>query len=366
MDALINLIRRFPVPEPAGRLKGLLTGFSFAKKATDRPRGRGRKALPGQALVTAAAIIFFISPVNAQDPEDLIHLGDLVDVDVVGSTEFDWRGELTPEGFLSGIEFTEKPVAALCRTTTDVAAEIAGSYGRFLNRPEVRVSILDRSGRLPAVVFGAVRNQQRLRLLRTVNLAEIIVVSGGLTSRASGEITILRQPRASCRAAGAGEQAEARAEGKTVAIGESIQLSISVKDLLRGEPRANPEIQYGDVITVLETSPVYVMGGVANPQRVDFREGLTLSRAVASAGGTIKGADPGRITIFRRQGGSSEVIKADLRDIETGNKVDVVLSAYDIVDVALDGEPDRRYAPFGEVERTGEQKPSELPVRVID
>ena len=30
---------------------------------------------------------------------DLIHFGDVIDVDVVGSLEFDWRGGLTPEGF---------------------------------------------------------------------------------------------------------------------------------------------------------------------------------------------------------------------------------------------------------------------------
>ena len=47
---------------------------------------------------------------------DLIHLGDLIDVDVVGSVEYDWRGTLNPEGFLSGINFTEDPIYGLCRT----------------------------------------------------------------------------------------------------------------------------------------------------------------------------------------------------------------------------------------------------------
>jgi len=31
---------------------------------------------------------------------DRVHQGDIIDVDVVGSFEFDWRGGLNPEGFI--------------------------------------------------------------------------------------------------------------------------------------------------------------------------------------------------------------------------------------------------------------------------
>ncbi|QQS41795.1 MAG: SLBB domain-containing protein [Acidobacteriota bacterium] len=305
-------------------------------------------------------VLTFAIAATAQDSRDLIHLGDLIDVDVVGSTEFDWRGGLTPEGFLSGIQFTEEPVAALCRTPDSVAGIIKESYARFLNAPDVRVNILDRSGRTPAVLFGAVRNQQRLKLLRPVRLAELIVISGGLTSKASGEITLLRQPKADCGIVAP----VAPADGARV--GESVLIKLTVKDLIAGDPAANPEIAYGDVITVLETSPVYVMGGVANPARIDFREGLTLSRAVASAGGPSKGSDLSRITIFRRTGVDSTVIKADLKKIASGASDDIELTAYDIVDVGLEGQPDRRYAPLESVGGTVDAAAADLPLRVID
>lgn len=316
----------------------------------------------GVSLAVLATMYFFLNapPAFAQTPEDLIHIGDLVDVDVVGSTEFDWRGGLTPEGFLSGIQFTDEPVSALCRTPGQVAESIKGSYGKFLNAPEVRVSILDRSGRTPAVIFGAVRNQQRLKLLRPVRLSELIVLSGGLTSKASGEITLLRQPRASCKE-------NPLSEGNDVVqVGDSILVKVRVRDLIAGLPDANPEITYGDVITVLETSPVFVMGGVATPARIDFREGLTLSRAVASAGGPVKGSDLSRITIFRRTGPESTVIKADLSKIGSGESDDIPLSAYDIVDVGLEGQPERRYAPLQDIGGVESKGARELPLRVID
>ncbi|HUF04071.1 MAG TPA: SLBB domain-containing protein [Aridibacter sp.] len=338
--------RQFRIPEP---------GRHIASRTDTRIL-----PLVSRALL-AAVLVFLISPsAGAQTPEDLIHLGDLVDVDVVGSTEFDWRGSLTPEGFLSGIQFTDEPVSALCRTPEQVADVIKGSYGKFLNAPEVRVSILDRSGRMPAVIFGAVRTQQRLKLLRPVRLAELIVLSGGLTSKASGEIKLLRQPRASCSLNAAAEPEDA------VRVGDSVLITVMAKDLIAGDPEANPEIAYGDVITVLETSPVYVMGGVANPTRVDFRDDLTLSRAVASAGGPVKGADLSRVTIFRREGHESKVIKADLSKIGNGETDDIALSAYDIVDVGLEGEPERRYAPLDDVGGAKNSRTGDLPLRVID
>src|SRR5215218_6200785 len=65
-------------------------------------------------------------PDSAEKTEaDLIHTGDLIDVDIVGSTEYDWRGKLTPEGFLNGINFVEEPIYGLCRAEEEVAAAVA-------------------------------------------------------------------------------------------------------------------------------------------------------------------------------------------------------------------------------------------------
>lgn len=312
------------------------------------------------SVVLLFALLFFPVLSNAQPESDLIHYGDLIDVDIVGSTEFDWRGGLTPEGFLSGLQFTEEPVKAICKAPEEVASKIAKSYGRILNNPVVRVSILDRSGRLPAVIYGAVRKQQRLKLMRPVDLAEVIVLSGGLTDQASGDITILRQPSASCGTDGRNGFENA------VAVGSSLELTVSVPELLAGNSESNPSIHYGDIITVERTRPVFLMGGVSNPSRIEYRKGLTLSRAISTAGGLSKKAEPRKITIFRRSGADSEVIKADYSAIESGRDADIPLNAYDIVDVAQHGAPERKYAPFSS-EREGENaNPDSLPLRVID
>src|SRR5687767_9091315 len=99
-------------------------------------------------FVVFLCIFLWQSPLCAQNPTptpetktqsdnelNLIHLGDLIDVDVVGSFEYDWRGTLTPEGFLNGLESLESEVFALCRSEEQLASEIAKAYGKFLRDP---------------------------------------------------------------------------------------------------------------------------------------------------------------------------------------------------------------------------------------
>lgn len=314
------------------------------------------------AALAVLVLLGYLSPTvygqDEADAEERIHLGDLVDVDIVGSTEFDWRGRLSPEGFVPGLRFTEKPVFGLCKMPAEVALEVADAYSRFLNQPQVNVTILDRSERLPVVLFGAVRTQQRFRLLREVHLSELIVLSGGITSDASGEVTLLRQPRASC---GSGDLKEAGADE----VGDSQLLRLSIADLLAGKASANPRVLYGDVITVEESKPVYVMGGVMNPTRIYFREGLTISRAVASAGGFTKDADAENVTILRR-GSEQGVLRVNLKVVEAGSADDVPLLPYDIIDVAREGGGERRFTPVVDADGPGGGSTGTLPLRIID
>ena len=52
----------------------------------------------------------------SEDPDTLVHFGDLIDVDVLGGFEFDWRGTLDPDGFLAGFDSFDEPVFGHCRT----------------------------------------------------------------------------------------------------------------------------------------------------------------------------------------------------------------------------------------------------------
>jgi protein involved in polysaccharide export with SLBB domain len=314
--------------------------------------------------------------------EQLIHFGDLIDVDVIGSTEYDWRGTLNAEGFLNGVNFTQNPIYGLCQAESDVAAKIAAEYGRILRAPTVAVKILDRSNRAVAVLYGAVKKNQRFQIKRPVRLSEIIVRAGGFTERASGAIQILRAPKLNCQREAA-KQTVAKAVPAAAVSGappiekatksesqETEYINIEIGDLLAGKKEANPQILSGDVVTVLESKPIYVIGAVGAPKLISIRaQIITLSRAVASAGGLAKNADATKITIFRRAavGGEAKTIDADLVKVKAGATEDIVLQAFDIVEVAQKGNTKRKLSPLLNAgDQIRERAARNLPLQIIN
>lgn len=304
---------------------------------------------------------------------NLIHLGDLIDVDVLGSFEYDWRGTLTPEGFLDGLDALEERVFGLCRTEEDVAKEIAKAYGKILRYPKVVVKILDRSNRPNSTLFGAVRVQQRFQIKRPVFLNELIILAGGFTDKASGEIQIFRPASLSCAEIAPQNKQTDSTSGETRERFISARqdngsqfINIRITDLLSGKKEANIQILAGDVVTVLEAKPIYVIGGVNTPRQISTRSQMTVSRALAGAGGLSKDADATKITIFRRTGKETKIIETDLEKIKANQAEDIVLQAFDIVDVAQKGKEKRKYPPVVKVDDVTVENSSKLPLRIIE
>lgn len=304
-----------------------------------------------------------IQPGNPRQQPEMIHFGDILDVDIVGSLEFDWRGGLTPEGYLEGYEHLGDPVKALCKTEKEVAVAIAKGLSVILREPNVTVRIIDRSNRAVAYIDGAVRIPQRLRINRPVKLNEIIAVSGGITDTASGEISIFRRQDLSCQSA-----LSQRVVNTTAAEPDhsTASISIQINDLLNGLAEANPYIVSGDIISVLQAQPVYVIGGVNNPRMVSSRKELTVARAILSAGGIAKGGVADVVTIYRRSAGSLETIETSFRKIQSGETEDVPLRPFDIVDVGQKGISKRRFPPVVENMPGSGGSRSSLPLRIID
>jgi len=315
-----------------------------------------------------------ISPQNQSEKElNLIHLGDLIDVDVVGSFEYDWRGTLSPEGFINGLDAAETPVNGLCRTEDELAREIAKAYSKILRDPKVVVRILDRSNRPNSTLFGAIKVPQRFQIKRPVMLNELIILAGGFTDKASGEIQVFRPASLSCgETAGIknqpGEADENRRERFISARQDngSQYINIRISDLLSGKKEANMQILAGDVVTVWEAKPIYVIGGVTNPRQIATRSQMTLSRAIATAGGLTKDADSTKITIYRRAAGEGRIIETDLEKIKAKQAEDIVLQAFDIVEVTQKGAEKRKYPPIVKVDDLSDENSTKLPLRVID
>lgn len=295
---------------------------------------------------------------------DRVHYGDVIEVDVVGSFEFDWRGGLNPEGFLDQMEKVRAPIYALCRTESEIAGELQAEFEKTLREPKVIVRIIDRSGRAAAFVDGAVRMPHRFQIKRPVSLNEILVLTGGITDVANGEITIFRPQSLSCSSA-----TDKPADGTFLAASTesgSKTRTIKISDLLRGDGESNPNILSGDIVTVIEALPIYVIGGVNAPKQLSSRAQITLTRAIAAAGGVAKGSDSDIVTIFRRSNGEPHVIEADLKKISSGQADDIPLQPFDIVDVPHKGRAKNKFPPV--IDRAGAKRTTmtKLPLRIVD
>jgi polysaccharide biosynthesis/export protein len=259
----------------------------------------------------------------------LLGPGDILDVRIFGQPDLNSTAEIDSDGNISSLPFLETPIPAKCRTEKQVQKDIADAYGKYLKKPQISVRIAQRNSRQPATVFGAVRQATRVQMQRKVRLNELMAASGGFTERASGTIQILHTEPVMCP--GPGEEAEAAPiEGTAIPL-----TLVKISELRGGKPEANPVIRPGDYILVTEAEPVYITGSVVSPQGVFMREQLTLGRALAMVGGARKEAKTSDIRIYRQKPGSPEhdTIHVDYSAIKKNQKPDVLLEAFDIIEV---------------------------------
>ena len=256
--------------------------------------------------------------------------GDVVEVKVFGQPDLNTNAQVDGDGNLSSLPFLE-PITAKCRTEREVQKDIAVAYRRLINDPQVTLRVVEKNSRQPASVFGAVRKDAKVPMLRPMRLNEVIAASGGFTEKAAGTIQILHTEPVMCPEPGE------EAEGLPVDGTALPFVVVKIADLQKGS--ANPTIRPGDLVLVTEAEPVYITGSVVSPGGIMLRDQLTLSRALAMVGGTRKEAKLSEIRIYRSKPGNSgqEIIKVNYAAIKKNEQPDIFLKPYDVIDVSDNG-----------------------------
>jgi polysaccharide biosynthesis/export protein len=255
----------------------------------------------------------------------LVGPGDILDVRVFGQADLNSTVEVDADGNISSLPFIETPIPAKCRNEKEIQASITEAYSKYLIKPRVSVLIKERRSRPPAVIFGAVRNAQRIDMRRRVRLHELLPAAGGVTQNASGTIQIMHTEQEMCAEPGITPLAAADV-GKL----EVYQLV----DVKAGLDKADPVIRPGDIVIVTEGEPIYVTGSVVTPHEMTLKDGLTVTQAIMMAGGVTRQAKTDKVHIYRRaaKGGSDDIV-VNFDAIRKGHDKDYPLQAYDIVEV---------------------------------
>ncbi len=325
--------------------------------------------------------------------------GDLLDVRVFGQPDLNSTVEIDEDGNISSLPFIEDPIPAKCRNEKEIQKSITEAYAKYIVKPRVSVRILERRSRQPAVVFGAVRSAARIQMNRRVRLHELLANAGGITLGASGTIQIIHTEPILCpeqediadaviaatadkatadkaTAAPADKAAASPADKAAASPADQVQRDSSsdigqvevfqISKVKNGIGKDDPYIRPGDIVIVTEGEPIYITGAIVAPQAIVMKDGMTLARAIAMAGGPIRQAKTDQVHVFRQKEGKigSEDLKFNYEAIRKGEQPDVLLKAYDIIDVRQIGT----FAPrnLGDmVVGMGRSMATALPMRAI-
>ncbi len=312
----------------------------------------------GTTTVGRTGVSSLVSTANSSEsgapepqPDDRYRIGpgDVLDIRILNRPNLSREAVRVEGNGMIRMPLIESEIQAGCQTEGELAKEIANRYLKYYRRPQVDVFVKEYHSQQVAII-GAVNDQSRFELQRRIRLLELLTYAKGPSAKAGQTINVVHSPQTlAC---------QKREEDIALAFS-----SYKLSDTLQGEPKANPYLQPGDIVTLPEAAQVYVVGNVFTPMTISLREPVTLSRAIAMAGGVRQDSKRDKIRIVRQEPGSQkkEEIVVDLAAIERKRAEDIALAPNDIIDVPTSSGKALLRSLIGGVGTSA----SQLPVRVI-
>lgn len=282
--------------------------------------------------------------------------GDIIDVVVSKNDTLSRNGLRVSNKGTIQLPMLDNDVPAACLTERQLADEIKEKYKKYLVSPYVNVTVREFNSN-PVAVIGAVNSPGRFQLQRPVRIAELLTFVNGPSTSAGRTIEIMRNSsRPYCD------------ESKLVIPedgGEEL-LTLTLADAFKGGESANPLVRAGDIIRIAEAGQMnaYIQGNVKSSAVINLKDPVSLSQAIAMAGGVTSGAQIEKIRIRRQISGSinREEIFVNLKEINKGVRDDVLLQANDIIEVP---GPTGVKKVFQDLFRSVVPMVTQLPTRVI-
>ncbi len=248
-----------------------------------------------QRLLTTIGMVFLMGSSVASADEYTVGAGDLLSVHVHNEGDLSRSIQVGDScrievGLIGLIDVCDNTVVQIADLIRDGLAE------GYLVNPQVTVEI-KKYGSQTVQVIGEVKKPGEVVLDGQLSLLEVIVAAG---DRKDGSVVDVKLVRGS---------------------------DIRLFDL-QTLPSMNPPIyvESGDTIILEQPRFVYVTGGVKKDGPVSFRQGLTLTQALTSAGGT---SEFGRLSGARLVRADGEQIKINISAIQAGRQADIVLMPED-------------------------------------
>ena len=237
----------------------------------------------------------------AEEPESYqVGAGDVLEVQVYQEETLSAKYTINDDGsfempLLGRVEASGNSVREL---SEQLAADLGSSY---LVNPQVSVRV-DVYSSQPVRVLGSINQPGVIYLTGPTTLQELLANAGGVKSNKSAQELLITN------------EWDSTAAQRTVHLGRLLE---------NGE--GNILLKGGDVVYVSEGQTVTVSGEVDKPGLVSFSDGITVTEAIAQAGGAAKTANLRKVTITR----GSARIPVNVKRILNDKAEDVVLERDD-------------------------------------
>ncbi len=233
--------------------------------------------------------------------------GDVLLIEVAGEPDLKRKVKVTELGTIQ-LPYINHELKLGGLSEHQAAELLKKEFLTILKEPQVTVFIEEYNA-LAAGIAGAVKEPKRIALTRELRLYDLIGLAGGLTDKA-GEIVELVHTK-----------------------GEEGIETIDLKELFR-KPELNRVIRDGDLVNVPEAGVIYITGNVKNQGPYPVKENVTLTEALAMAGGVQQDTKRKEIHLWRANGANKnqrteQIVSLD--EIEKDPKKDILLRPYDIV-----------------------------------
>jgi polysaccharide export outer membrane protein len=236
------------------------------------------RALTLLAWLVLSTLSMMSAPAWAQAMREVLGPGDTVRITVYRYPDLTTEARLTEEGNVNVPLIGETKLSGM--TPDQAAKQIADRMkkGDYILDPQIGVAVLQARSRQVSVLGFVTRPGRYVLDGTSARLSDVIALAGGLQPTASDFVTVQR--------GGGG-----KAETLTVDLAGVMQ---------RGDLSKNIEVRSGDSIFVPKAPVFYIYGEVERGGAYKLEPDLTVTQAIALAGGITPRGSEGRVQVRRR------------------------------------------------------------------
>ena len=265
----------------------------------------------GLGLVLAAALVVGAGVSAAPQTAAKIAASDQVKVTVVGTELASGPFVVDADGSIDYPYLGRVPASGLtARQLGESLSQRLVAAQVLVGSPQVSVE-LQQTANKRVTVSGAVNNRGEYMFAGQLTVFSALVKAGGAALDAGDEILLIRAPRTTVSAT-AGAAASA----------EDDVITLSRRDVERGEFATSVLVEDGDRLMVSKAKQVFIDGHVNRPGPYTIELGTTLRQVLSLAGGASELGAVNRIRVLRN-GKPVDKVDLDKTVIQPGDTITV-------------------------------------------